>query len=143
MNLVHDRFYPEKSLTGVVIDAAHEVFRQLGRGFFEKVYENSLHVELVARGISCVQQESLAVSYRGQIVGEYFADLVVERKLVVKLEVASSWDGSFDATLQNHLRASGHEVGLIFNFGAPALQYKRMIWTTCSTKSSRGRCADL
>ena len=119
--------YPEHELTGAILNAAFSVHNTLGVGFLEKVYANALSVELRAANIKCEQESPLKVHYRGVAVGDYFADLIVERRVLVELKASSAFDPVHAAQLMNYLRASGIRVGLLLNFGRPKLHFKRFI----------------
>ena len=119
--------YKHQNLTKAIIDAFYGVYNQLGYGFLERVYENSMVIELRAMGLKVEQQAPLKVHYRGQIVGEYYADLVVENKVIVELKAVSNLNQSHEAQLLNYLKATPDEVGLLLNFG-PAPVKKRKIF---------------
>jgi len=112
--------YKHSELTEQVIGAFYEVYNRLGYGFLEKVYENALAIELAERGLAVVQQQPIEVRYRGQVVGEYFADLVVEGRVIVELKAAAKVVDQHEAQLLNYLKATPYEVGLLFNFGPRA-----------------------
>ena len=118
--------YKHKELTGEIINAAHTVHNELGYGFLEKVYHKSLFIELSKRGYSVEFEKPIEVRYDNQIVGEFFADLLVENKVVVEVKAADKYASVFEAQLLNYLRAIGLEVGLIINFG-PSVEVKRMV----------------
>ena len=105
-----------ESLTERVLGAVFEVSNTLGVGFLEKVYERALLRELGLRGIRAASQTSLAVTYKGHCVGEYFADLLVEDVLVVELKCAERLANEHTAQCLNYLRASGRRVCLLINF---------------------------
>jgi GxxExxY protein len=105
-------------LTEQIIGAFYEVYNTLGYGYLEKVYENALCVEFESLGIEYDQQVPIAVEYRGKIVGEYFADLIVEDSVIVEVKAARTLLPDHEAQLLNYLKATNHEVGLILNFGA-------------------------
>ena len=119
--------FPESQLTARVIEAALTVHNCLGAGFLEKVYENALALELRAGGITCHQQCPVSVSYRGSVVGEYCADLIVESRVIVELKACTAIDRVHQAQLMNYLRASRIKVGLLLNFGRPKLECKRVV----------------
>ena len=100
------------------------VYRRLGYGFLEKVYENAMAIELRQMGLKVVQQQRIAVYYGHEIVGEYYADLVVEDKVIVELKAARALADEHEAQLLNYLRATPYEVGLLLNFG-PKPQFIR------------------
>jgi GxxExxY protein len=115
------------SLTAAIIGAAQRVSTALGCGFLEKVYENALRVELGHRRYFVEQQKAIDVRYRGTIVGQYVADLVVERTIVVELKAASAIDRIHEAQCMNYLRATGHRTCLLLNFGRPRLDVRRIV----------------
>ncbi len=119
--------YPESELTAKILDAAFTVHNSLGAGFLEKVYVNALALELRAKGLACEQEAPLQVRYREAIVGDYLADIVVERRVVLELKACSALDPVHEAQIMNYLRASNLRVGLLMNFGRPKLQYRRFV----------------
>lgn len=114
-------------LTGKILSCAQTVSRALGVGFLEKVYENALMVELAECGLAAAQQVSLKVDYRGQTVGVYTADIVVEGEVILELKAGQDIEPIHQAQLLNYLRSSGLYRGLILNFGKPRLGIKRMV----------------
>jgi GxxExxY protein len=124
-----------QEITSVIINAFFLVYNTLGYGFLEKVYENALLHELRKRGLRVEQQVSIKVYYDGVIVGEYFADLFVEGKVIIELKAAVAISDAHKAQLLNYLKATGIEVGLILNFG-PEATFKREIFTKNHTKKS-------
>ena len=115
------------SLTERVLGAVFEVSNTLGAGFLEKVYQRALLRELSLRGIRATSEASLTVSYKGQPVGEYFADILVEGELVIELKCAEHLASEHNAQCLNHLRASGLELCLLINFQRPKVEWKRII----------------
>lgn len=93
------------------------VYHQLGFGFLEKVYENAMVIALKDLGLKALQQEKIDVYFHGHIVGEYFADLLVENTVLVELKAVSRISNDHEAQLLNYLRATPYEVGLLPNFG--------------------------
>lgn len=114
-------------LTKAVIGAAFEVSNTLGPGFLEKVYERALLHELSLRGVSAKTQVSCLVRYKGQYVGEYVADLVIEEKLIVELKCADRLSNDHLAQCLNYLKASGLSIALLINFQKPGLEWKRVV----------------
>lgn len=106
-----------KELTDKVISAAYEVHNSLGSGFLEKVYENALLVELKGQGVVVESQQAIQVKYRGVVVGEYVADMVVEGCLIIELKAVDKIIDVHELQLKNYLKATGVEVGLLLNFG--------------------------
>lgn len=119
--------YLLSSLTEVVIQAAFEVSNALGAGFLEKVYERALARELSIRGVRVTVQTPLPVFYKGGRVGEYYADLLVEGKLVVELKCVERLGDEHLAQCLNYLRASGCAVCLLINFQRPTVEWRRVV----------------
>ena len=115
-------------LTKEIIGAFYTVYNDLGYGFLEKVYENALALELTGRGLAIEQHKRIQVHYGGQIVGDYYADMLVEAKVILELKTAETISNAHVAQLTNYLRATRCEVGLVLNFGAKA-EYKRRFFS--------------
>lgn len=114
--------------TYAIIGAAMEVHRELGRGFFEPVYQEALALEMAARNIPHRREAELPVFYNGQRLNcEYRADFVCFDTVIVELKAVSALAPAHEAQVLNYLKATGLEVGLLVNFGAESLQYKRLI----------------
>jgi len=120
-----ERRYPD-SLTESILGAVFEVSNTLGAGFLEKVYERALLFELRARGMQAVAQASFSVIYKGQVVGEYCADIVVDKTVVVELKSVEHLGKEHVAQCLNYLRASGLEVCLSINFQKPIVEWRRV-----------------
>ena len=110
----------DEELTGLIIKAFYTVYNTLGYGFLEKVYENALAVELGRLGLAAECQRPIAVYYGGELVGEYFADIVVNGKVILELKAAEALHPAHEAQLVNYLRATDIETGFLFNFGREA-----------------------
>lgn len=115
------------ALTEQILGAAFEVSNTLGAGFLEKVYERALLHELKLRGIIAVPQASLGVSYKGQSVGQYCADLLIEKVLVVEPKCIERFVPEHTAQCLNYLKASGLTVCLLLNFQQPKVEWKRVV----------------
>ena len=115
-----------KEITERIIEACYEVANELGAGFLESVYEKALLVALREKGIDAVSQVPMAVSFRGQNVGEFFADIIVESKVVVEVKAVKRLLPEHSAQVINYLKATGMEVGLLVNFGGPKVEIKRL-----------------
>lgn len=115
-------------LTQEIIGAAFEVHNILGYGFLERVYHKALQSELVARGIKVEVEHPIKVSYKGTVVGEYFADLLVENTIVVELKIAPEYNPKDESQLLNELKATGMKVGLLVNFGRSKVAFKRLVF---------------
>ena len=113
-------------LTYLINGAIFEVSRILGPGFLEKVYENALLMELKARGIKAAAQYPIKVRYKDQIVGEYFADLLVEDQVIIELKTVDKIEKIHEAQLLNYLKATGIKVGLLVNFKSTKAEIKRL-----------------
>lgn len=114
-------------MTESVLSAVFEVSNTLGAGFLEKVYQRALFRELGLRGIRALTEVSFPVSYKGHVVGEYFADLLVKDVLVVELKCVERLAGEHAAQCVNYLRASGRPVCLLINFQRPKVEWKRIV----------------
>jgi GxxExxY protein len=114
-------------LTKQVLGAVFEVSNTLGAGFLEKVYQRALLAELRMRGIRATAEVSFSVTYKGQVVGEYFADIVVEDVLVIELKCVERLGNEHIGQCLNYLRASGLTLCLLVNFHRPKVEWKRVI----------------
>ena len=114
-------------ITERIIGAAYEVYNTLGFGFLEKVYENAMAIELRRAGLKVEAQFPITVRYKGEVVGDYAADLVVDSCVIVELKAVSALDPVHEVHLVNYLKATGIEVGLLINFGRE-IQIKRRIF---------------
>jgi GxxExxY protein len=117
-----------KELTDRIINAFYKVYNILGYGFLERIYENAVFIELRETGLIVERQFPLKVFYKNHIVGEFFADLVVDQKVIVELKAMETIQQAHLSQLQNYLRATQIEVGLLLNFGRQA-EVKRRVFT--------------
>lgn len=117
-----------QELTDKIIKVFYEVHHVLGYGFLEKVYKNALLYELTSYGLSCEKEQRINVFYKDVIAGEYFADIIVENKVILELKAGDVILPEYQYQLLNYLRASEIEVGYILLFGQKAL-YERKIYT--------------
>ena len=106
-----------QDLTKKIIGCAFTVYNTLGAGFLEKVYEQALILELKASGLSVRSQEPLSVKYRDQIIGEYFADLIVEDQVICELKAVDVLKKAHEVQLVNYLVATWIDVGVLIKFG--------------------------
>ena len=121
MELLHEE------LTDIIINTFYEVYNELGHGFLEKVYQNSLYIELKNKGLKVEAQKKINVYYKGQHVGEYYADIIVDDKVILELKAAEAIVVEFENQILNYLRSTDCEVGLLLNFGKKP-EFKRKIY---------------
>jgi GxxExxY protein len=128
MNVTEDKLV-HRTLTGKILGAAMEVHSVLGTGFWENVYEEALAIEFNIRKIPFEGQKTFEVSYKGIFAKEFICDFVVGGLVIVELKAIKRITEVEQAQLLNYLKTSGFEVGLLLNFGAKSLEYKRMIYS--------------
>jgi len=116
-----------KELTEKVIKIFYRVYNKLGYGFLEKVYENAMMVEFKKEGMTVLPQSAIRVFYENEVVGEYFADMLVDNKVIVEIKAAKSLAAENEAQLLNYLKATDIEIGLLLNFG-PKPEVKRKVF---------------
>jgi len=116
-----------KELTEKIIMIFYKVYNKLGYGFLEKVYENAMIIEFRREGIPAVAQSPIKVSYENEIVGEYFADILVDEKVIVEIKASRTLALEHEAQLLNYLKATNFEVGILLNFG-PKPEIKRKVF---------------
>lgn len=114
-----------EEITRSVLGCAFEVINELGAGFIESVYEKALLLALRQKGLSAMSQYPVRVMFRGECVGDFYADLFVEEKVIVELKAVKAIAPEHQAQIINYLNATGIEVGLLINFGNPKLEYRR------------------
>lgn len=130
-------YLKHERITREIIGSGFEVHRALGYGFLEKVYQRAMQVELQRRGLQAETEHRVCVKYKAIVVGDYVADLFVDGKVLVELKVASTYNPKDEPQLLNELKATGVEVGLLLNFGAKKLEYKRLVFTDTSAFDPR------
>jgi GxxExxY protein len=116
-----------KELSEKIIASAYNVHKELGNGFLEKVYKNALLVELGEAGVKCTAEFPLKVKYHNIVVGDYFADIIADDKIVIEVKAVSKLESVHEVQLVNYLKATGIEVGLLINFGQ-SVEIKRRIF---------------
>jgi GxxExxY protein len=114
-------------ITETIIGCAYDIGNGLGCGFLEKVYENALMVSLTHAGLKAQQQCPIVVRWKGVVVGEYFADLLVESSVVVEIKAVKAIDEVHAAQCLNYLKATGIRVCLLINFAKPKVEIKRIV----------------
>ena len=114
-----------KDISETVIGASFEVMNELGGGFLESVYQKALVIALRQKGLLVEEQVPLAVLFRGENVGQFFADIIAEGRVLVELKSAKNLAPEHQVQIINYLKATGIEVGLLINFGPTKLEYRR------------------
>ena len=117
-----------EDITKIIIGSFYKVYNTLGYGFLEQVYENAMLYELSVNNLEVKSQYPISVIYESVVVGKYYADILVDNKVVIELKAQAVISSAHEAQLYNYLRATGLEVGILLNFGKVA-KYKRMINT--------------
>ena len=120
--------YKHSDITSMVIKGFYNVYNQLGYGFLEKVYENSMLIELRKLGLECIAQHPIDVYYDEKKVGFYVADLIINGCVITEIKAAESLGAAHEAQLTNYLKATDIEVGLLLNFGKKA-EFKRKVFS--------------
>ena len=118
-----------EQLTETIIGCAYQVYKKLGYGFLESVYERSLLIELKKAGLNAASQVPIDVMYDGNCVGSFFADIIVEGTIIIELKSVSKIITAHEVQLVNYLTATGKPVGLILNFGEHGVEVKRKVRT--------------
>ena len=116
-----------KEITDIILKSFYEVYNELGDGFLESVYENALYVVLKGYGLSIERQRNIPVFFRGHVIGDFKADLIVEGSVIIELKAVRALDPAHEAQLINYLKATNVEVGLLLNFGRKP-DFKRFIF---------------
>ena len=124
----HPDKLPHRTTTEAIIGAAFEVHQELGYGFLERVYQRALQVELIRRGVAAEIERRIQVQYKGVVVGDYDADLIVADSVAVEIKVGPQYDKRDEAQLLNELKATGLKIGLLVNFGRNKVEYKRLVF---------------
>ena len=117
-----------QDLTSTIIECAYRVHNTLGFGFLEAIYQNALLIELLKAGRRAEKEKKIQVYYDNQVVGDYMADIIVEDKVILELQIRQRPPRCHSAQLVNYLKATGIEVGLLINFGE-SVQIKRKVYT--------------
>jgi GxxExxY protein len=118
--------FKHSDITKKIMKAYFNVYNTLGYGFLERVYENAMILELEKSGLHCEKQKAISVYYDNHIVGDYFADIIVEEKVIIELKAAEMLVEEHSMQLVNYLKATNIEVGLLLNFGKE-VEYKRKV----------------
>lgn len=126
--------YLHSEITGEILNAFYDVYNELGYGFLERVYKKALYKELKKRGFDCSTERSIPVYYQGELVGDCYADIIIENKIIIELKAIKQILPEHEAQLMNYLRATDAEVGLLLNFG-PTPQKRRIVFTNDRKKN--------
>lgn len=118
--------YPQKDLTEKIIAAAFKLHNTLGPGFVEKVYENALVEELQQQGHNCEQQKRISVEYNAKSVGDFAADCIVDKSVLLEIKAVKTLEKNFDDKLLHYLKAANLEVGLLINFGTSVVIHRKV-----------------
>lgn len=125
-----------KETTDKILRAFYIVFNELGYGFAEKVYENALMFEMQKMGLQCDNQMPIKVFYKQMQVGVYYADLVVDNKVILKIKACGNLIDEHEAQLLNYLKATEIETGLLLNFGKEP-QFRRKVFSNSNKNNPR------
>ena len=117
-----------QDLTSKIIECAYKVHNTLGFGFLEAVYQNALLIELIKVGLQAEKEKKIQVHYHNQLVGDYAADIIVEKTVILELKSVKELHPAHSAQLVNYLKATGIEIGLLINFGE-SVEIKRKVFT--------------
>ncbi len=117
-----------KELSFRIMKAVMEVHNTLGAGFLEKVYENAIMIKLKKYGLKAVQQQPIKVHFEGEVVGDYFADILVEDKVILEIKCIEKITDVQRAQVINYLKATDLKLGIIVNFSKPKLEYERIVF---------------
>ena len=120
--------YLHKDLTDKIIKVFYTVYNELGYGFLEKVYENAMIIELKSNGLYCEKQKPIKVHYQSQVVGDYFADIIVNDLIILELKTVETLLQEHENQLINYLKATDKEIGLLLNFSKKP-EIRRKIFT--------------
>ncbi len=115
-------------ITDKIINSFYKVYNGLGYGFLEKVYENAMAIELKRAGFRVLQQQNIKVNYENQVVGNYFADIIVNDLVILEIKASDGLRDENKSQLINYLKATNKEVGLLFNFGKKP-DFKRAVFS--------------
>jgi GxxExxY protein len=127
MDLLH------KELTDQILKSFFDVYNELGHGFLEKVYQNAMFLKLKKRGFQVEAQKRIKVYYQNIVVGDYYADLIVNNLVILELKATEAIVREFECQLINYLRATHIEVGLLLNFGANP-EFRRKVFDNSRKK---------
>jgi GxxExxY protein len=119
--------YKYSDITSKILKSFYNVYNELGYGFLEKVYEKSMLIELQKQGLFCEKQKAIKVYYKKELVGDYYADIIVENKIIIELKAVEKIIKKHEVQLVNYLKATEIEVGLLLNFGSKPEHIRRVL----------------
>ena len=125
-----------KEITDIILRSFYEVYNELGTGFLESVYEKALYIVLTGYGTCVERQKNISVFFRGDIIGDFKADLIVNEKVIFEIKTVRTLDPAHEAQLINYLKATNVEVGLLLNFGEKP-EFKRFAYDNKRKNISR------
>jgi GxxExxY protein len=120
-------------LTSKIIGVFYDVYNELGHGFLESTYSAAMVLALKQSGLIVTQEVEVPVWFRGEKIGQYFADMLVENKVLLELKAVRTLEPAHEAQLLHYLKATEIEVGLLFNFG-PKPQFRRFLFDNARKK---------
>jgi GxxExxY protein len=115
-----------EELTRRILEACFEVSNELGSGYLESVYQNALMIAIKEKEFNVQAQAPLVVQFRGQAVGQFYADILVEGTVIVEIKAVSALTGEHQSQVINYLKGADKEIGLLVNFGRSKIEYKRL-----------------
>jgi GxxExxY protein len=122
-----NRGLKHRELTETIIGVFYEVYNELGHGFLESVYEKAFEIALTSKGLDVLRQIQIPVWFRKQQVGDFVADVLINKCVLLELKAARTLDSAHEAQLLNYLRATEIEVGMLFNFGIKP-EFRRLVF---------------
>ncbi|MFN2492778.1 MAG: GxxExxY protein [Pyrinomonadaceae bacterium] len=125
-----------RDLTQKIIGIFYEVYNELGHGFIESVYESAFEVALLSKGLTVLRQIEVPVWFRGQRIGDFTADMLVDQSVLLELKAGRALNAAHEAQILNYLRATEIEVGILFNFGLNP-EFKRMAFDNSRKQAGR------
>lgn len=117
-----------KEISEAILKVFYEVYNELGYGFIEKVYQNAMYLELKSQGFKVEAQKQIKVYYKNELVGDFFADLLIDDVIILELKACDSLVKAHYTQTLNYLKATNIEIGLLLNFGEKP-EIKRLIFT--------------
>ena len=127
-----------KQITDDILKVFYDIYNELGYGFLEKVYQNAMYFELKNKGYKVEAQTPIKVYFKGQLIGEYYSDLLIENKVIIELKACDLLMNVHVAQLMNYLKATKIKLGLLLNFGEEP-EFKRIIYTNDRKKNLKNQ----